>query len=149
MHGHDVIGHMARCTAPVEGHRSASAAAACPACRGRYGRYSGYSSYGSYPSPSSSAASGSKAHKALKSSSEDNPRGPVTVFQLCVILIGEQFFGGQKLGVSPDIETKLATQRNLEQYLGLFIDFPLASSNDDEGFGQCHTSKLPPLSPKA
>lgn len=40
---------MARCTAPVEGHRSASAAAACPACRGgRFGRYGGYSSYPSY-----------------------------------------------------------------------------------------------------
>ncbi|MEA2915461.1 MAG: hypothetical protein QOJ15_7542 [Bradyrhizobium sp.] len=48
---------MARCTAPVEGHRSASAAAACPACRGRYGgRYSGYS-YSSYSSPSYSSPS--------------------------------------------------------------------------------------------
>ncbi|HEV8240974.1 MAG TPA: toll/interleukin-1 receptor domain-containing protein [Thermoanaerobaculia bacterium] len=47
---------MARCTAPVRGHRTASGAADCPACGGRYGRfggYSGYSSYGSYsPSPS-------------------------------------------------------------------------------------------------
>lgn len=35
---------MSRCTAPVEGHRSASAAANCPACRYRYGRgYGGYS----------------------------------------------------------------------------------------------------------
>lgn len=33
---------MARCTAPVYGHRTASGAAACPACGGRY------SSYGSY-----------------------------------------------------------------------------------------------------
>jgi len=41
---------MARCTAPVRGHRSASAAADCPACGGRYGRYSGYGGYGSYPS---------------------------------------------------------------------------------------------------
>lgn len=40
---------MARCTAPVEGHRSSSAAAACPACRGR-----GYRSYGRYSSPYSS-----------------------------------------------------------------------------------------------
>jgi len=47
---------MARCTAPIEGHRSASAAAACPACRGRYGRYSAYS-YGSYSSPSYSSPS--------------------------------------------------------------------------------------------
>lgn len=46
---------MARCTAPVEGHRSASAAASCPACRGR-SRYSrGYSSYSSYSSPSYSS----------------------------------------------------------------------------------------------
>jgi TIR domain len=58
---------MARCTAPKEGHRSASAAANCPACRGRsrYSRYSSYSDYGSYSSPtpsptfrSSSASSG-------------------------------------------------------------------------------------------
>lgn len=45
---------MARCTAPVEGHRSASAAASCPACRGRYGRsYGAYggSSYRSYSPP--------------------------------------------------------------------------------------------------
>jgi hypothetical protein len=59
------IGNMARCTAPVRGHRSASAAADCPACGGRYGHryggYSGYSSsysnYGSYSSPSYSSGS--------------------------------------------------------------------------------------------
>lgn len=52
---------MARCTAPVEGHRSASAAANCPACRGRYGRSSGFSSYSgaSYSSPSYYSPSGS------------------------------------------------------------------------------------------
>ena len=49
------ICHMARCTAPVYGHRTASGRAACPACGGRYGRYSGYSSYGSYSSPSYSS----------------------------------------------------------------------------------------------
>ena len=48
---------MAGCTAPVEGHRSSSAAANCPACRGRYGRSSGYSSYSSYSSPSYSSSS--------------------------------------------------------------------------------------------
>ncbi|KAA0913217.1 toll/interleukin-1 receptor domain-containing protein [Aquicoccus porphyridii] len=44
---------MARCTAPVRGHRSAAAAAACPACGGRsrgYRSYGGSSSYPSYPS---------------------------------------------------------------------------------------------------
>lgn len=43
---------MARCTAPVLGHRTESGAANCPACGGRYGRNSGYGGYGSY-SPSS------------------------------------------------------------------------------------------------
>lgn len=57
---------MARCTAPVEGHRSASAAANCPACRGRsrrgYGYGGGYSSPSYYtpaPSPSYRSSSGS------------------------------------------------------------------------------------------
>ncbi|MEI2397023.1 toll/interleukin-1 receptor domain-containing protein [Paenibacillus phytohabitans] len=47
---------MTRCTAPVNGHRSASAAANCPACRGRYGRYGSGGSYNSY-SPSSYSSS--------------------------------------------------------------------------------------------
>jgi TIR domain-containing protein len=53
---------VSRCTAPVRGHRTASAAADCPACGGRYGR--GFSSYPSYtpsystPSYSSSGSSG-------------------------------------------------------------------------------------------
>jgi len=61
---------MAICTAPVLGHRSASAAAACPACAGRYGRNSGYSSYGSYSSPSYSSSGGSGG----RSSSSARPR---------------------------------------------------------------------------
>lgn len=47
---------MARCTAPVRGHSSASAAANCPACRGRYSRYSSGGDYRSY-SPSSYSSS--------------------------------------------------------------------------------------------
>jgi hypothetical protein len=43
---------MSRCTAPVRGHRTASAAADCPACSGRSRGYGGYGSYGSYSSPS-------------------------------------------------------------------------------------------------
>jgi len=40
---------MARCTAPVRGHRSAAAAADCPACGGRY---RGYGSFGGGYTPS-------------------------------------------------------------------------------------------------
>ena len=55
---------MSRCTAPVLGHRSSSAAANCPACGSRYGRSYGYSSptysYSppSYSPPSSSGGGG-------------------------------------------------------------------------------------------
>jgi hypothetical protein len=48
-------GSMARCTAPVNGHRSGSARANCPACGGR----SRYGGYGSYSSPSYSSSGGS------------------------------------------------------------------------------------------
>lgn len=44
-----IIIRMARCTAPVRGHRTASAAADCPACGGRYRGYSGYGSYSYRP----------------------------------------------------------------------------------------------------
>ena len=65
---------MARCTAPVNGHRSASAAAACPACRGRYSGYSGYGSYSppSYYSPPQS--SGGSPSSVGGSGSSGRPR---------------------------------------------------------------------------
>ncbi len=54
---------MARCTAPYEGHRTASGAAACPACRGRsrFGGYSGYRSpsYSPYTPPYTASYSSS------------------------------------------------------------------------------------------
>jgi len=53
---------MARCTAPIHGHRTASAAAACPACssRSRYGSYQSYSS----PSPSYTSSSSSSGRRS-------------------------------------------------------------------------------------
>lgn len=51
---------MSRCTAPVHGHRSASARANCPACGGR-GSYRSSYSYPSYSSYSSSYSSGSRS----------------------------------------------------------------------------------------
>lgn len=58
-----IICGMAQCTAPVNGHRTASAAEACPACRGRSRSYGSYSyqpsSYPSYSSPQSTSGSGS------------------------------------------------------------------------------------------
>lgn len=60
---------MSRCTAPVNGHRSASAAANCPVCGSRYGRsYSSYPSYYSSPSYlSSSSSSGSRGSSSGQS----------------------------------------------------------------------------------
>jgi hypothetical protein len=64
---------MARCTAPVRGHRSSSAAADCPACGSRYGRYSGYPSY-SPPSFSSSGSRGGARSTSSGPGSSARPR---------------------------------------------------------------------------
>lgn len=50
---------MARCTAPVRGHRTASAAAACPACSGS--RYPSYNSHPTYSSSYSSSGNSSSS----------------------------------------------------------------------------------------
>jgi hypothetical protein len=73
---HGIIGHMARCTAPVRGHRTASGAAECPACGSRYrGGYGGYGSYSSYtPSHSSSVSSGAAQNSGSGSGSSARPR---------------------------------------------------------------------------
>ena len=55
------VGHMARCTAPVMGHRTASGAAACPVYGGRYRGYRSYSSPSYSSSESSDGGSGSSA----------------------------------------------------------------------------------------
>ena len=67
---------MARCTAPVRGHRSAAAAADCPACGGSYGgyrSYGGYNDYSPYSSPSSSS-SGSSSRSGSSGSNSTKPR---------------------------------------------------------------------------
>ncbi|WP_157261314.1 hypothetical protein [Methylotenera mobilis] len=61
---------MARCTAPVNGHRTSSGRAACPACGSSYG---GYSSYGSRSYPSSYLSSRS-SWGSSGSSSGTRPR---------------------------------------------------------------------------
>lgn len=54
---------MAQCTAPTNGHRTASGAANCPACGGRSRGYGGYGSYltSSYSTPSYSSSGGSRS----------------------------------------------------------------------------------------
>lgn len=65
-----IIHHMARCTAPRQGHRTASARAACPACSGGYSRYGSYS----YPSYSPPQSSGEGWSSGGGSSSSGRPR---------------------------------------------------------------------------
>lgn len=60
---------MARCTAPVYGHRTESGRASCPVCggsnRGSYGgSYGGYNSYSSYSSPHSSLSNSSTSRSS-------------------------------------------------------------------------------------
>ena len=55
---------MARCTAPVNGHHTASGRANCPACGGSGYRGSSYGSYNSYSSPHSSLSNSSTSHSS-------------------------------------------------------------------------------------
>ena len=66
---------MAQCTAPREGHRTASGAANCPACRGGSRGYRSYSapSYSSYSAPSYSSSVSSR-NSGGGSSSTAKPR---------------------------------------------------------------------------
>ncbi|MEL7079556.1 MAG: toll/interleukin-1 receptor domain-containing protein [Cyanobacteria bacterium J06582_2] len=65
---------MAKCTAPVRGHRSAAAAAACPACGSRSSyRYVGYASSYS-PSGSSGNSYGNRSGGSARSSNSSQPR---------------------------------------------------------------------------
>nr|WP_239030066.1 toll/interleukin-1 receptor domain-containing protein [Nereida sp. MMG025] len=65
---------MARCTAPVNGHRTASGAANCPACRGGYRGFRSYSSPYSSPSyPSSGYISGGRSSGGGSSSGRSRP----------------------------------------------------------------------------
>jgi hypothetical protein len=54
---------MSRCTAPIHGHRTASARENCPACGGR-GNYRSYNSYSSYSSPYSSSSNNSTSRSS-------------------------------------------------------------------------------------
>lgn len=67
--------NMAQCTAPREGHRTASGAANCPACRGGSRGYRSYSapSYSSYSAPSYSSSVSSR-NSGGGSSSTAKPR---------------------------------------------------------------------------
>jgi len=64
---------MARCTAPVRGHRTASGAAACPACGGRSRGYGSYSSYTPSYTPSYYSPSGSGGTSGGGSGSSARP----------------------------------------------------------------------------
>lgn len=67
---------MARCTAPVNGHRTASGAASCPACSSRYSGYRSLSysppTYSSSYSPSGSSGGGRSS--VVGSSGSAKPR---------------------------------------------------------------------------
>ncbi|WP_237154821.1 toll/interleukin-1 receptor domain-containing protein [Oryzibacter oryziterrae] len=68
---------MARCTAPVQGHRSASAEAACPKCGGgRFRGYGGSSSFApsSYPTYSPSYSGGGVGSRGGASAGSTRPR---------------------------------------------------------------------------
>jgi hypothetical protein len=64
---------MARCTAPVYGHRTASGRANCPVCGGG-GSYQGYNSYSSYSLPYSSSLNSSTSRSSVSGQTRTKAR---------------------------------------------------------------------------
>ena len=77
---------MARCTAPVEGHRTASGAASCPACRGGNRGYVSYPSY-SYPSysPYQSFGGGSSGGSTSSAKPRWSRPGSILVYTIAEV----------------------------------------------------------------
>ena len=72
---------MARCTAPVHGHRTASGRANCPACGGSYRSYNSYSSYSSpYSSSSNSSISRSSSSGQTKTKARWSSAGSTILY---------------------------------------------------------------------
>lgn len=69
---------MAQCTAPIDGHRTASGAANCPACRGSRSR--GYSTSSAYSSPPRRSSTVSHTPSAIRSSNSRQTRSGKSVF---------------------------------------------------------------------
>lgn len=92
---------MARCTAPVNGHRTASGAAACPACSSRSRSYGSYS-YPSYSTPySSSGSSGGGRNSSGGSARSVKPRWSRT--------------GSSVLYTSAEVRTLTPVRENVEK----------------------------------
>ena len=66
---------MARCTAPVNGHRTASGRANCPACGGRYSSYRSHNNSSPYPTPSYSSSSRSRGRSGRNVRASWSPSG--------------------------------------------------------------------------
>ena len=71
---------MSRCTAPVRGLRTASAAAACPACGGRYNSYSTYRNSSSYYNGVPSYSSNNSGSKLSSSRPSWSPASSSVVY---------------------------------------------------------------------
>ena len=70
---------MARCTAPVRGHRTASGRAACPVCGSGYRSYDSYRGYSNYGTPSYTSSSLSQSSRSSSSTKPhwSRPGSPV------------------------------------------------------------------------
>ena len=136
---------MARCTAPVRGHKSAAAAANCPACRHRYGGSrsyggysSGYSSYASSPSPSYSSRGQSSGRSGSSGRRSKKPRWSAASS-------GVWYTPEQVLALTPvreNVENLAVTQPDLR-------DVFLCHAWDDgvcSGWGQNDTLRVFPVS---
>lgn len=61
----------------------------------------------------------------------------------CALLIDDKVLGGAGLGLDTYITTTIQIHRDAEatSWAGFSISFPFGKTNEDDGFGVCHSGK--------
>jgi hypothetical protein len=61
----------------------------------------------------------------------------------CALLIDDHLIGGTGLGVDSYIDTTIQIHRETDapSVMGFSISIPFGASNEDDGFGVCHSGK--------
>lgn len=95
------------------------------------------------PSPASSSAPSASALPPAAASSP-KMRNTYTPAAMLIDGLDDHLFGGKTLGVDSDIAMTMVVNQSSDTnpWKGFSVEFPFGASNEDDGFGMSHKSKL-------
>lgn len=89
----------------------------------------------------------STLHNSIaKMSQSKSSKGSTVVnhfWKPCALLIDDEVLGGAGLGLETYLTTTIQIHRDAEatSWAGFSISFPFGKTNEDDGFGVCHSGK--------